>query len=156
MIRAVSTDERGMALAAAIFALVIVGALVAANFFAGLLEQQSGQNSLFARQAAEGAEAALQEALADVLPSALVSLPVGGAPLDLGAGAVGPGVRVERQITRLTRALFLVRVRSTRHNAAGGALAVRALGSLVRLIPNPAGGSPAVMPFGQRGWVQLY
>ena len=156
MIRGGRTDERGMALAVAIFSLVIVGALVAANFYAGLVEQQSGQNSLFARQAAEGAEAGLQEALSAVPPSTLVTLPVGGTPLDLGASAVGPGVRVERQITRLTSRLFLLRARGTRHDAAGSALAVRALGSLVRLTPDPAGGSPSVVPFSQRGWVQLY
>ncbi len=37
-------DERGMALAVAIFALVVVGALVAGAFFAGTQEQRVGEN----------------------------------------------------------------------------------------------------------------
>ena len=156
MIRAVRTDERGMALAVAIFALVIIGALVAANFFAGLLEQQSGRNSLFARQASEGAETGLREALATMPPSVLVALPVAGVPLDLGASAVTPSVRVERQVTRLTGTLFLLQVRGIRQDAAGGALAARTLGTLLRVIPNAPSGPPSVVPFSQRGWVQLY
>ena len=38
-------DERGMALAVAIFALVVVGALVAGAFFAGGQEQRVGDNT---------------------------------------------------------------------------------------------------------------
>ena len=41
-------DERGMALAVAIFALVVVGALVAGAFFAGNLEQRTGRNAVYA------------------------------------------------------------------------------------------------------------
>jgi hypothetical protein len=145
-----------MALAVAIFALVIIGALVAANFFAGRLEQQSGQNSLFARQAAEGAEMGLGEALATTPASTLVALPVGGVPLDLGASTISPRVRVERQVARLTGTLFLLRVRGTRQDAAGAALAARSLGTLVRLVPNTAGGPPSVVRLTQRSWVQLY
>jgi hypothetical protein len=150
------TDERGIALAVAIFALVIIGALVASNFFAGRLEQQSGQNSLFARQAAEGAETGLREALATVPANTLAALPVGGAPLDLGASVLSPRVRVERQAVRLTSTLFFFRVRGTRQDAAGGPLAARALGMLVHLVPDPAGGAPQVVRLTQRSWVQLY
>ena len=42
--RKVFRDERGMALAVAIFALVVVGALVAGAFFAGTQEQRVGEN----------------------------------------------------------------------------------------------------------------
>ena len=37
--------ERGMALAVAIFALVVIGALVAGAFFAGYQEQRTGRSS---------------------------------------------------------------------------------------------------------------
>ena len=50
------TDERGMALAVAIFALIVIGALVAGAFFAGHLEQRTGRNTLYAAQAADAAE----------------------------------------------------------------------------------------------------
>jgi hypothetical protein len=145
-----------MALAVAIFALVVIGALVAANFFAGRLEQQSGMNSLFARQAAEGAETGLQEALVTMPASTLLALPVRGVPLDLGTSSISPRVRVERQVARLTGTLFFLRVRGTRQDAAGASLAARALGMLLRLVPNPVGGPPLVVRFTQRGWVQLY
>ena len=47
------SDERGIALAVAIFALVVIGALVAGTFYAGRLEQQTGRNTFTAAQAAE-------------------------------------------------------------------------------------------------------
>ena len=50
------TDERGMALAVAIFALVVIGALVAGAFYAGNLEQRTGRNSVYAAEAAQAAE----------------------------------------------------------------------------------------------------
>ena len=50
-------SERGMALALAIFALVVVGALVAGAFLAGHLEQRTGRGTLYSAQAADAAEA---------------------------------------------------------------------------------------------------
>jgi hypothetical protein len=129
---------------------------VAANFFVGRLEQQSGQYSLFARQAAEGAETGLLEAVVLLPASTLVAMPANGAPLDLGASTLSPSVRVERQVSRLTGTLFFVRVRGTRQDAAGSPLAARALGALVRLVSDTLGGPPRVVPLAQRGWVQLY
>jgi hypothetical protein len=49
------SDERGIALAVAIFALVVIGALVAGTFFVGRLEQQTGQNTFYVAQAAGAA-----------------------------------------------------------------------------------------------------
>jgi hypothetical protein len=156
MMGAERTDERGIALAVALFALVIIGALVAANFLTGRLEQQSGQSSLYARQAAEGAETGLREALTILPASTLAELPVGGAVLDLGPSTVAPSVRVERQVARLTATLFLLRARGIRQDAAGNPLAARALGMLVHLVSDPAGGPPQVVRLTQRSWVQLY
>jgi len=48
----------------AIFALVVIGALVAGTFFAGRLEQQGGRNTLYATQAFEAADAGLATSLA--------------------------------------------------------------------------------------------
>jgi Tfp pilus assembly protein PilX len=73
-------EERGMALAVAVFALAVIGGLVAGNFVAGLLEQQSGRNTLFGMQAAEAAEAELRAALELVPATSLSSIPMGGAP----------------------------------------------------------------------------
>ena len=56
-------DERGMALAVAIFALVVVGALVAGAFFAGTQEQRVGENQRRVMTSFGVAEAGVQERL---------------------------------------------------------------------------------------------
>jgi len=153
-----ANDERGIALAMALFALAVIGALVGSAFFAGRLEQQSGQNTLFAVQAGEVAEAGLSDAMATVAASTLEGLPVGGAPHDLGTLTLAGGVSASRQVTRLTGNLFLIRVRGVRHSAAGTTLAVRSLGLLVRLgaAADSAADSGRVARLNQRGWTQLY
>ena len=153
-----ANDERGIALAMALFALAVTGALVGSAFFAGRLEQQSGQNTLFAVQAGEVAEAGLSDAMATVAASTLEGLPVGGAPHDLGTLTLAGGVSASRQVARLTGNLFLIRVRGVRHSAAGTTLAVRSLGLLVRLgaAADSAADSGRVARLNQRGWTQLY
>jgi len=54
-------DERGMALAVAIFALVVIGALVAGAFFAGTQEQRVGENQRRVQASFGVAEAGAQE-----------------------------------------------------------------------------------------------
>ena len=54
-------DERGMALAVAIFAMVVVGALVAGAFFAGTQEQRVGENQRRVQASFGVAEAGAQE-----------------------------------------------------------------------------------------------
>ncbi len=154
-------DERGVALAAAVFALAIIGALVASSFFAGRLEQQSGQSAFFAAQAREAAEAGLVESMAVTPAETLASLPVGGAPLDLGTTLIGDGVTVHSQVTRLTSRLFLIRANGQRRNAEGPALATRSLGMLVQLgavpaTPEDSGSSATATRLAERAWVHLY
>jgi hypothetical protein len=149
-------NERGIALAVALFALVVMSALVAGTFFAGRLEQQSGRNTLFAVQAADAAEAGLLGTMSSLASSMLIALPVGGAPLDLGAMPFSPGFRVERQVSRLTSTLFLVRAFGARLDAAGTPLATRSVGRLVHLLPDTLGGAPIAVPLRQRGWAQLH
>src|SRR5918999_1699036 len=150
-----SPDERGMALAAAVFALAVMGGLIAGNFAAGLLEQQSGRNTVFVMQAAEAAEAELQEALLLAPGSALSSLAVGAAAHSLGSVAFG-GITVQREVVRLTERLFLIRSRASRVDARGSPLATRTLGLLVKLAADSAGSAASVVPLTQRPWVQLY
>lgn len=152
------SDERGIALFVAVFALAVIGALVGGIFFAARLEQQSGQNALFAVQAGEAAEAGLSEAVATLDPTALELLPVGGTPLDLGTVTLPSGASASRHATRLTQYLFLIRVRGLRAGPAGSALAARSVGLLVRLPAAAKGGADpgGVVRLGERGWVQLY
>ena len=130
------TDDRGMALAVALFALVVIGMLVAGTFFSGQLEQQSGQNTFYVAQAAEAAEAGVSDAIGTLEPGALLALPVGGAS-NLGTVSLGGRVDVSRQLSRLTSSVFLLQGTGSRRNAAGSALATRSTGTLVRLVtPN--------------------
>jgi hypothetical protein len=148
-------DRRGIALPVALFALVVIGALVAGNFFAGRLEQQSGQNSFFAAQAAEAAEAGLADALSNPAPALLDALGIGGPPADLGVLVLSDGITVHRQISRLTATLFIIRATGVRENPTGTPLASRSAGLLVRLVVPPAG-LTGLAPLAERAWVQLY
>ena len=127
-------DERGIALAVALFALVIIGALVAGTFFSGRQEQQSGQNTFFASQAAEAAEAGISDAIGMATPTSLLSLVAGGPAANLGTVSLGGRVDASRQLSRLTGSLFLIRSVGNRRDAAGTALATRSAGSLIRLV----------------------
>ena len=144
-----------MALPVALFALIVIGALVAGTFFAGRLEQQSGQNSFFAAQAAEAAEAGLAETVADPAAASLETLAIGGPPADLGVLPLGDGITVHRQVSRLTTTLFIIRATGVRKDPAGTPLATRSAGLLVRLVAAPAG-STGLAPLPERAWVQLY
>jgi hypothetical protein len=132
------SDERGIALAVAVFALVVIGALVAGTFFAGRLEQQTGRNTFMAAQAAEAAEAGLNDAVASQTATGLLDLPINsnllGGATDLPDLPVGDHITATRKINRLTENVFLVRSLGTRTNAAGGQLAARSLGQLIRLV----------------------
>ncbi len=58
-------NERGMALAIAIFALVVVGALVAGAFFAGTQESRTAENNRRLQKAFGVAETGINEVIAD-------------------------------------------------------------------------------------------
>lgn len=131
------SNERGMALAVAIFALVVIGALVAGTFFAGRLEQSSGQATVYAAQAAEAGEAGLSDAINGLNATALGAMTVGDPPTALAPLTVDYQLSATRSVRRLTSSLFLVEALGTRSNAAGASLADRKLGTLVRLVyPN--------------------
>jgi hypothetical protein len=149
-------DDRGMALTLALFALVIIGGMVAGGFFAAVLEQQSSRNTLYLSQAAEAAEAQLPVALSGVPVSTLATLPVGGTPRDLGSIRMSAELSVERQVARLTDSLFLLRTSASRVDADGVALATRAIGLILKLAIDSVSGSDTVLPLSRRAWVQLY
>jgi hypothetical protein len=126
------SDERGIALAVAIFALVVIGALVAGTFFAGRLEQQSGENAFYANQAGEAAQAALTTTLQTTSAATLLAI----AP---GAQANGPSKSLAGHssatttIKGLTSSVWLVTAIGSKVNASGTQLATRSLAQLIRL-----------------------
>ncbi len=121
-----------MALALAIFALVVVGALVAGAFLAGHLEQRTGRSTLYAAQAADAAEAGAAETLASWDAFSLNSLAPGSTaafpPVVLGGRSA-----YRPTVSRLNDQIFLVQSLGTRANASGGTLARRTVGIVARL-----------------------
>ena len=148
--------ERGIALALAVFALVIIGGMVAGNFLVGLLEQQSGRSMLLTAEASELAQGELWQVGSEISGASLLLLPIGGSALDLGPGTPHPGFRLQRKVARLADNLFLIQSRATRVDGAGAELATGAVGLLMRLTPDSVSGSQVLRPIGQRAWLQLY
>jgi hypothetical protein len=148
--------ERGIALAIALFALVVIAALVSGSFFAGRLEQQAGQNLMFAAQALEAAESGLADVLSSEIPAEVDALPVGGIALDLGSLSPATGLTAARNIVRLTSTLFFIRSTGTRRDAGGGPLASRSIGLLVRVAPASGAMPSRFLPLVERAWVQLF
>jgi len=126
-------NERGIALAVAVFALVVIGALVAGSFFAGRLEQQTGQNTFYASQASEAAEAALTQTLGTLTSANMLAMAAGGAPTTLTSVSLGGSVVATPSVSRLTSSVWLVTALGRRQNASGGDLATRSVGQLIRL-----------------------
>jgi hypothetical protein len=142
--------NHGLALAAVVFVLVVLGTLAAVAFHAGHLELRTGRNSLYAAEAIQAAEAGvavvLEEweavpALGGLVVNQSVTLPVAG---------LGPGVTFQATVLRLTEALWLIRSEGARTDARGTTLARRVVARLVRA------GGPTVAPLVQRSWVQSY
>lgn len=131
--------ERGMALALAIFALVVVGALVAAAFVAGHLEQRTGRGTLYAAQAADAAEAGAAQTIADWGALGLNSL-APGTTVALPQVTVAGRSAFTPAVTRLNDQLFLVQSLGSRGNAGGGTLARRTVAIVARLAS--LGGGP--------------
>lgn len=69
-------DERGMALAVAIFALVVIGAMVAGAFFSGTQEQRVGENQRRVQTSFGVAEAGMQERVISWIPGDMNKRPV--------------------------------------------------------------------------------
>lgn len=143
MTRPTRTSERGMALALAIFALVVVGALVAGAFLAGHLEQRTGRATLYAAQAADAAEAGAVETLADWGALGLNSM-ASGSTVTLAPVAFAGRSGYQPTVSRLNDQLFLIRSLGIRSNAAGGILARRGVALVARLASLGAGPEAAL------------
>ena len=126
------SDERGIALAVAIFALVVIGLLVAGTFYAGRLEQQTGENTFYANQATEAAQAALTQTLQTTSAGTLLAI---GQNNQVSGNSVSLGGHVSAAptIRQLTSSVWLVTSIGSKTNASGTQLATRSLAQLVRL-----------------------
>jgi hypothetical protein len=128
-------DERGIALAIAIFALVVIATLVAGVFFMARLEQRSGNNALWSMQAQEAADAGLNETVAN-WPSAANSAPL-GEPQPLATTVLGGNIRYTTTVTKMSDQIFLVESIGERTDVGGGVLSGMTVGRIVRMVkPN--------------------
>ncbi|MGA2382205.1 MAG: hypothetical protein ABSG61_02115 [Gemmatimonadales bacterium] len=135
--------ERGIALAAAIFALVALAALLAGLWFAALQEYRVGANVVSDRRAFDAAEAGLDAALAGWNPGSLNRLAVNDTAAFSGALA-GGAATYSGVVQRLGPWLFLVR--STGADARGSSR--RTLATVARLSPLRLGVEAALVASG--------
>ncbi|MDP3911517.1 MAG: pilus assembly PilX N-terminal domain-containing protein [Gemmatimonadales bacterium] len=132
-------DERGIALAVAIFALVIVGALVAGAFFAGTQEQRVGENSRRMQQSFGVAEVGVAQQVATWDPQTRNITPVypGGSVSLTDAPSVS-GVYGGR-ILKLNDNLYLIDIMAQDSASRSGRLARggarQRIGLLTRVMP---------------------
>jgi hypothetical protein len=122
-------DDRGIALPMAIFALVIVGVLVAAAFFVGRQEQLVGRNTIRLQQAFAAAEAGAQYQAAVWDPQGLNRLAVDDS-LPFEGTLAGSGW-YRGAVRRLSTLLFLIRSEGFSPDST----ARQQVGLLVRLRP---------------------
>jgi hypothetical protein len=146
--------ERGIALAVAVFALVVVGVLVASAFFFARLEQRAGANAAYAAEAAEAADAGIAAAVAGRDSAAWAGLAPGSDTVLATATLGGPRTEYTAKLRRINDELYLVTATGRRTAADGSALAERTHAQLVRIEPGSAGAT-TVQPLGQRGWTVI-
>jgi hypothetical protein len=141
--RSIRTDERGMALAIALLAIVVIGALVTGTFFAGRMEMAAGRNSVYTAQATEAAEAGLATAFGATWNSswnAYLLAYDAGTPTytqtpvyPLQASRNNSSVRYTQTVRRLKAGVFEVTSVGEKLDRNGNVLATRMLAKLGKL-----------------------
>ena len=130
-----STDERGMALAVALLAIIVIGALVTGTFFAGRMEMISGRNTIYTAQASEAAEAGLAAAFSP-WDRAWNAYSVGVdqvQPTVTVSGATN--VRYTNTARRLQGGAYLISSVGQKLDRNGNVLATRMLAKFAKLVP---------------------
>jgi hypothetical protein len=122
--------ERGIALAVAIFALVVIGALVAGSFFFGMQERRVGRNSIRLQQAFAAAEEGANLQVANWDTRVLNYITIGDSVPFAGTVATSGGW-YRGSVRRLNNALYLVRSEGFDRDS----LSRQQVGLLVRLRP---------------------
>jgi hypothetical protein len=123
-------NDRGMALPVALFALVVIGALVAGIFFTARIEIRSGENAMAGARAMEAAQAGLQMGASQVI------LLVGGSPVGTTGGIAKTqlgttGSYYTDSITKLNNFMFLLRSYGT-YEVNGNVTSTRVVAMLIK------------------------
>jgi len=125
-------DERGMALAIALFAIVVIGALIAGTAFAGQMEMGGGRSAVAATQAVEQAETGLSSVF-DNWSQSWNNLAVQDSSTKVTTVSATGRDRYTTNVTRLGGLLYFVTSVGERLDASGNVLASRTLGQLARM-----------------------
>ncbi|NNG17040.1 MAG: hypothetical protein HKM89_11215 [Gemmatimonadales bacterium] len=127
------SDERGIALVMAVFAIVVIGALVAGTFFAGRLEQRTGLNAMSGAQSFEAAEAGLTDVL-DNWDTSIYNAMATGDTMTLPSVSMGGNTWYVNRVTRMNDNLFQIISAGAKADAGGNIMAQRVVGTFARLI----------------------
>lgn len=123
-------DERGIALPTAIFALVVIGALVAGIFFTARIEVRSGENTMSNARATEAAQAGLMMGYPNVL-SVGAGLANGGQAGTAKTQIGTSGSYYTDTVTQLNRYMYLLRSFGT-YEVNGNVVAARTMAMLIK------------------------
>jgi hypothetical protein len=122
-------DERGVALPVALFALVVIGALVAGIFFTARIEIRSGENAMGGARAMEAAQAGLQMGYPQVITAGATT---DGQTVGLGKVQLGTsGSYYEDSVTRLNNYMYLLRSFGT-YEVGGNVTSTRVVAMLIK------------------------
>ena len=142
-------NERGVALVMAVFALVVMGAVVAGSFFVSRLEQVSGYNTVWATEAGEAAEGGIAWAMVNLGPAdyGAIGVYTPATPNEVeytGTVTNMPGRVWTDSIRRLNNELFLVRSFGQRLGPGNRVMASQTVAQLVRLARPTIGVNAAI------------
>ena len=146
----IARDERGIALALVLLALVLMGAVVSGSFLAVRLDKSSSTTTVYAADAQGAAEAGLAEVYATWDPTVQSVMPIwdGTTATEIGTPLHNLGVNPYRQfadtLRRINNELFLVRSYGVRKDAGGNQLAKLGVAQLFRVIKPTIGVNAAV------------
>ena len=138
--RSLAPDERGMALALVLFALVIMGALLSGSFLAVRLDRNSSTATVYAGDAQAAAEAGITEVWTTWDPSvnSVMTIWDGTPATELGTPMHALSGTTYRQVAdsvrRLNSELFLVRSFGQRTNSSGAVISQLGVAQLFRIV----------------------
>ncbi|MGB7212807.1 MAG: hypothetical protein WBC97_09275 [Gemmatimonadales bacterium] len=125
------SDERGIALILAVFALVVIGALVAGIFYTAQLEQRSGGNVLAGQQAADAAQSGIDYAIAN-WSNAWTTMGAGNS-ISIANTQLGTSPEYfSATVTALNGFTYLMTSTGQVKNGSGNVLATRAYGMIYK------------------------
>lgn len=129
------SDERGMALPMAVFALVVIGALVAGIFFTGRIEQRTGTNGAITAQAFETAEAGVAMELANWNYNGMAV----GDTIEVTRTALGGKSAYQATVEKLSPTTFILQVQGEQFSSTTltdeNLLSTRNVARLLKLSP---------------------